>query len=276
MYFYHWFYLKSNFSGTSLLFSDFDFILFTLAIVFGAGTGFMINDYYDITIDRINHNKNKLASITKSQIWIIYTTLNFLCGSITLALLYKYNILQYFYIYPISTFALWFYSYRLKKVFLIGNLVVSALIASLVIFILPYIELEYINPEHSIHLQKLLLLTSLAFLLNLSREIIKDIEDRKGDKIGNCKTLPIVMGVNRTKQIIVFILGSTAIVFLSFLVWLETPTLKLTIFYLVFLFMILIIISYIKFAKTNRHFKAASNLLKILMALGIISVILWI
>lgn len=276
MVFYRWFYLIPNFSDSQLLFSNTDFVIIVFAIVMGAGSGFMINDLYDLDIDVKNHSKNKLGGISKAKVWWIYGIMNIICGWVTISFILKYNILEYSIIYPLSTFLLWFYSYRLKKQFLIGNLSISLLISGLVIFIFPYIELEKLNVLKSHHFIHLLFLSILAFLLNLSREIIKDIEDRKGDKAYLCKTLPIVLGVNRTKQIIVFILGTTALTFLFFLWMLKTSIESTFIFYSFFLVFITALICLIKFAKTNLHFHRASTLLKMVMLFGIISVILWI
>lgn len=276
MVFYRWFYLKRYFNPSDFLFSDTDFLIFVIAIVLGAGSGFMINDLYDVKIDSQNHSKNMLGNISPSILWWIYGGMNVICGTVTLHLVTKYQIEEYSWLYPVSTFLLWYYSFRLKRQFLIGNLTISVLIAGLVIFIFPYIELQHIQALDTRNYSHLLFLTSLAFLLNLSREIIKDVEDRKGDESYGCKTLVIVLGVNRTKQVIVFILGLTAFVFLFFLGWLKTPLAYTIIFYCFFLILITALICLIKFAKTNKHFHKASILLKIGMLLGIISVILWI
>ena len=276
MVFYRWFYLIPTFGSSQLLFSNTDFLIMTLAIVLGAGSGFMINDVYDADIDAKNHSKNQLGDVSKSMLWWIYGVMNIVCGIVTIILVLKYNIERYAVLYPISTFLLWFYSYRLKKQFLIGNLVISLLISGLVIFIFPFIELEHLGEESSKHSIHLLFLTVLAFLLNLLREIIKDIEDRKGDEAHGCKTLPIVLGVNRTKQIVVFLFGTTAFTFLYFLGHLEIEIGKAYLFYSFFLILISALICLVKFAKTNLHFHQASTLLKVVMVLGIISVILWI
>ncbi len=276
MVFYRWIYLIPHFKNSTLLFSNIDFLIFVFAIVLGAGSGFMINDVYDEKIDSKNHSKNQLIGASKTVLWSVYILMNIVCGMVTLYLTFKYKITEYAIIYPISTFLLWFYSYKLKRVFLIGNLTISVLISGLVIFIFPFIELQYLNVTSSIHLKHLLFLSVLAFLLNLSREIIKDIEDRKGDSEFGCKTLPIVLGVNRTKQIVVFILGTTAFTFLYFLGWMNISLDKAILFYGLFLFCITALIGLVKFAKTNLHFHKASRLLKMVMLLGIISVILWI
>ena len=276
MVFYRWFYLKPHLGGTQLLFSDVDFLIFVLAIVLGAGSGFMINDVYDQEIDAQNHSKNQLIGISKSVLWWMYGCMNLVCGAVTVYLVFKYGIDKYILIYPISTCLLWFYSYSLKRQFFLGNLTISVLIAGLVIFIFPFIELEYIHGLETRHFIHLLFLSVFAFLLNLIREIVKDIEDRKGDSAFGCKTLPIVLGVNRTKQIVVFLLGTTAFAFLFFLGWLQIDLERTYLFYSLFLLLISALICLVKFAKTNAHFHKASVLLKIVMLLGIISVILWI
>lgn len=276
MLFYRWFYLLEHFSESELLFTNSDFLMVTFAIALGAGSGFMINDLYDLSIDRINHSKSNFHRISKQKIWIIYWILNGICGVLTTYIVFKNNILHYAIIYPLSTWLLWYYSKALKRKLFIGNLTISMLISGLVIFIFPFIELKKMDLIPSFHFYHLLNLTSLAFLLNLSREIIKDIEDRKGDLIENCKTLPIVFGVNKTKQIVVFVLGLTTFIFLFFLLVLTSTQLITFTFYFIFLLIITTLICFIKFAKKKIHFTQASILLKTLMLIGIISVILWI
>ncbi len=74
---------------------------------------------------------------------------------------------------------------------------------------------------------------SFAFFMTLVREIIKDIEDLKGDNTFGCRTLPIILGIRKTKFIIYLILAifsATVIVLNHFY-----KALPLT-YYLVFLF----------------------------------------
>ncbi|MGB1293992.1 MAG: UbiA family prenyltransferase [Flavobacteriales bacterium] len=278
MLFYRWFYLLEHVDTlqSPLLFSNRDYMLFTFAIVIGAGSGFMINDFYDKDIDKINHSKNKLYSFSPKTIWTIYFTLNAICGLITLYLVWENNIWKYIFIYPTSTFLLWIYSKALKRTFFFGNLTISVLISGVVIFILPFIELEHLNLIDSRHFVHLLFLTVLSFLLNLSREILKDVEDRKGDAKGGCKTLPIVLGINRTKQIIVFLFGLTSFVFLFFLTQFSHSYIFIISIYFLFLLYTTTLICFVKFAKQNKHFKIAAQGLKLLMFLGITLVILWI
>jgi 4-hydroxybenzoate polyprenyltransferase len=95
-----------------------------------------------------------------------------------------------------AAFLLWLYSNRLKREPFIGNLSV-AFLTGLSVYLVAFFYQK----------SELLVLTYaiFAFFLNLIREIIKDIEDRPGDRKHGCRTLPIVIGFRKTKQVIFLI-----------------------------------------------------------------------
>jgi 4-hydroxybenzoate polyprenyltransferase len=99
---------------------------------------------------------------------------------------------------------LWGYSARFKRVALLGNASIAALTAALVV--LP--ELQLLTGHRAVWLYALA-----AFLLTVVREIVKDVEDMRGDAQHGCRTLPLVWGVARSKWVVgVFLLGLGALV----------------------------------------------------------------
>ncbi|MBX0292467.1 geranylgeranylglycerol-phosphate geranylgeranyltransferase [Hymenobacter sp. HSC-4F20] len=156
------------------------------ALSIGAA-GYIINDYYDVKIDAINRPNRlvvgrvvnrrhaMLAHLLLSGIGVaISGFLSPLLGMVNLG----------------SALLLWGYSVRFKKVALVGNLSIATLTAALVL--LPDLQARTGNTTVWGY-------ALAAFLLTVVREILKDVEDMRGDAQHNCRTLPIVWGVARTK-----------------------------------------------------------------------------
>jgi len=114
------------------------------------------------------------------------------------------------------------------------------------------------------------MLSFFAFFINLIREIIKDIEDVNGDYKLNMKTLPILIGRNRTKIIVLF-LTIFPIGLLSYIIIKYSTTYNAVTFYLLFfsLLPMLFTVLKIKSAKSIKNYKTISTYLKIIMLLGI-------
>lgn len=108
-----------------------------------------------------------------------------------------------------------------------------------------------------------------AFFMTLVREIIKDMEDLKGDNTFGCKTLPIVWGIRKTKAVVYFLLA----LFSSLVITLNAIYTQMPFYYfLVFLFAPLSIFLFVLVrADTKRDFYMLSQWCKVIMVLGIIS-----
>lgn len=201
------------------------FLCLVLATVLIAAAGYIINDYFDVKLDLLNKPKQLIIgkAISRREAMFLHTLLNIIGISLAIyvAFAIDHPLLVFFQI--ISAALLWFYSVNFKKQILIGNLIIAALTA-LVPFTAGYYEIvcmfdQMVGSENvlnsSIQTQNLgSLLFSIkyllywvvgysifAFLLTLIREIIKDCEDIEGDKAFDCKTLPIVYGINKAKNV---------------------------------------------------------------------------
>ncbi|MBC8082629.1 MAG: geranylgeranylglycerol-phosphate geranylgeranyltransferase [Hymenobacter sp.] len=174
---------------------DWRFGLLVLATLCVGAAGYVINDYYDVKIDAINRpgrlvvgrevNRRRamLAHLLLSGLGVgVAGLLSPLLGAVTLG----------------SAALLWGYSVRFKRVALVGNVSIATLTAALVL--LP--ELQLRTSTSSVWAYALA-----AFLLTMVREIVKDVEDMRGDAQHECRTLPIVWGVARTKWVVGFFLG---------------------------------------------------------------------
>ncbi|MDD5111377.1 MAG: geranylgeranylglycerol-phosphate geranylgeranyltransferase [Candidatus Altiarchaeota archaeon] len=151
--------------------------------------GNAINDYYDLDADRINRPKRPIPSgrITRKGALVVSTAL-FLAG-IILGWFININCLL---LAAANTIILVVYARHSKKALLTSNLMVSYLTAS--VFIYGALAVQPTENYNPLGAGLLGVLTASSFMMTLSREIIKDIEDVEGDRRMKAETLPIVMG----------------------------------------------------------------------------------
>jgi len=185
-------------------------LLIALAIMLIAAGGYVINDYFDVKIDRINRPDEVVVtrSISKQdamKLSLCLSCIGIACGLSAAVLLRSLTIGLIFVITP---GLLWFYSGSYKRLFLIGNITIALLagltpmmvaFANVAILQQRYAEiLPYTSLEHDLYAW-LGGFALFAFLLTWIREIIKDMQDQQGDREYECHTMPIVWGEKRTK-----------------------------------------------------------------------------
>jgi len=159
-----------------------------LVVALVAAGGYVINDIYDIEIDRINKPYRPLPSgeISIRKAFII-TWSTFIIGALFSAILGVYP----FILALVTIILLVFYAKKLKKEGIVGNFVV-ALTSALSAF---YGGLTYFNGNW---FYRVIIPTLFIFFFTLSREFIKGIEDVIGDKENGVKTLAVKLGITRT------------------------------------------------------------------------------
>ncbi|MEX0883804.1 MAG: geranylgeranylglycerol-phosphate geranylgeranyltransferase, partial [Cyclobacteriaceae bacterium] len=186
------FLVKTTQSGNPV-WQDYHLYLLIISTIILTASGYMINDYYDVKIDFINRPQEVVIGkgMKRRMVMILHTVMNVLGISLGILVDLKIGAINF-----IAAFLLWLYSNSLKRLPFIGNLTVATL-TGLSIWI---IGIYYQTSEMLIFTYAIF-----AFFINLIREIIKDIEDRNGDRKHGCKTLPIVLGFRKTKNIIFFI-----------------------------------------------------------------------
>ena len=105
--------------------------------------------------------------------------------------------------------------------------------------------------------------------MTLVREIIKDMEDLKGDNTFGCKTLPIIWGIRKTKWLIYFLLALLS----ALVILLNTTYTQMPFYY--FLFFLFVPLAFFIFwlvpADTKRDFYTLSQWCKVIMLLGVVS-----
>jgi 4-hydroxybenzoate polyprenyltransferase len=232
--------------------------LLVAATMCTAAAGYIINDYYDIKIDVLNKPARVVIGryITRRQALFAHTLLNMLALSMAFWLGKLVFTITF-----ISAFMLWLYSNRLKRQPLIGNITVAILTATAVM--LP-----------AIYYQKNLLLVGVfatfGFFISLIREVIKDMEDMYGDKQHGCLTLPIWVGIRKTKKIIYMI--QAVFVLLIFTLSIQIQN-RLFYFYILLALPYLFLIYRLYMADTRKDFTFLSSYCKWLMIAGIASMV---
>jgi 4-hydroxybenzoate polyprenyltransferase len=176
----------------------FDFCILVLITVLIAASGYVINDYYDTQIDRINQPKRWIAGNSWSLGLVnrVYFALVFIGGILAVVLAFRLGLLYYLILYPMAVLALWIYSYALKCKPLAGNLIVALFCAGVVMIVaLP----DWIQRSRDAINIEIWFYVVFAFVSTFYREIVKDLEDVTGDEKLGCRTFVVRYGMHAGK-----------------------------------------------------------------------------
>jgi 4-hydroxybenzoate polyprenyltransferase len=249
------------------------FLCLCIATVFVAAGGYIINDYLDIKLDLINKPEKVVVGQIISRRWTMFW--HFLLNGSAVLLGFYIGTKVCIAIFS-ATVLLWIYSVSLKRKFLIGNLLVSSLSAFVIIINFVY--------DTSLNIALIISYSFFAFILTLLREIIKDAEDIRGDGKFDCKTIPIILGIRKTKSILFYL------TFLFVIALFIYTTLYAASFPFIngmarggFIFYMLIavicplglMLYWIRTADTTADFSRLSSLAKFIMITGLLSMIFW-
>ncbi|TDI74384.1 MAG: prenyltransferase [Bacteroidetes bacterium] len=261
---------------------NFRFRLLVFATVCIAAAGNVINDIFDVNIDRINKPQQVIVGrrITEKSAYNFYIILNILGVGVGF---YLSNLLDHpglAAVFIVISALLYVYATQLKSMLLLGNILISLLVASslliLILFdIFPAIDTE-LKESQVLSSQAILMYAGFAFFINFIREIVKDLQDIDGDKNGGRKTLPIVLGRRRTVNV-VFVLGVIALLCVLLYTYFVLYNYQKVVLYFVFLVAAPILFFCIKAwnAENDKHFAVLSIILKVVMFTGICSIIFY-
>ena len=262
------------------------FLLLVVSTLFIAAAGNIINDYFDVKADRINKPNRLIINKSLKSRWaiVLHWIFNFIGFFMAIVLAIHFKSLWFVLIHLASINLLWFYSLFLKKKAVLGNLVIGFLTALIPILVIIYFQLskyksQIIPLENEVWYQDsayqlIWVLSIFAFFQNFAREILKDIQDMKGDEKIYVRSLPMIIGVNKTKLILCAILILSPIFYLltylsnQFLIigLTEITSLGLAIASILNL---VVIIRLISFSKENLIFEDA--IIKLAMLFGLIT-----
>lgn len=233
--------------------------LLSLSSALIAAAGYIINDYYDVKIDLINKPDRVIVGrVVKRRVAMMWH----IALSGTGILMGGYLSLTIGFFNLLSAGLLWLYSNQLKRMPLIGNLSV-ALLTGWAVYV--------VGVFYHTHNIMVLAFAGFAFAFTLIREVIKDIEDVKGDATFGCRTLPVVYGIRRTKMMvylfsIAFLLGMSVLAY-------QFVGQQLTIFCLGLVIPLSIISVMLYRADTIAQYNKLSTYCKLIMLVGIMSMV---
>jgi|WetSurMetagenome_2_1015567.scaffolds.fasta_scaffold07805_7 4-hydroxybenzoate polyprenyltransferase len=258
-------------------------ILVTVTILITIG-GYIINDYFDVKIDSVNKPDRLVIDklIPARSAILMHLIINGVATILGFYLAYRVGSVYFGLIFPFISVLLWFYSVRYKRMLLWGNLVV-AFLSSFVILVVWLYEFFYLRahpvdfanviPDLKAVTNIFLAYALFAFLVSLFREIVKDMEDWEGDEKYGCRTLPLVIGLEKTKWVAASIMVINMVLLGDGLFILNRMGQMLAFWYFLAIIEIPVVflIYFILKAKTKPEYHTASLLTKLLMLAGILS-----
>jgi 4-hydroxybenzoate polyprenyltransferase len=282
-------------SGVNTTLEKVDFFILVFSTILIAAAGNIINDYFDVKADKINRPERLIISkfIKPRYAIVSHWVLNGIAFTMAVYLSARYHTFWYVFVHLISINTLWFYSMYFKKKVIIGNFLVASLTG--LVPILCGIHFATIgslaDADHTVIADAPLWISALAkngififgmaffaFILNFSREIIKDIQDVEGDKKIHAKTFAIVYGTKKSFLLASLILGILPITLLTLYFTKAKFLISDFIFFVPLLLAICIssIIPFFYFKGIKKEdLKQIDKLLKLAMLLGIILPFYW-
>ncbi|SRR5690606_35225830 len=241
----------------------FDIHLFILVVAsaLSIASGYIINNFYDTEKDLINRPAKTMLDnyVSQRTKLSVYFVMNFM--AVILASYVSFRTVIFFSLY---IFFLWFYSHKLKKYPFIGNLTASVL--AIVPFFVVFVY--YKNFDHVIFVH-----ATFLFLILSLRELVKDLENLKGDFAQNYHTIPVEYGVKFTKQIATILVVLTLIP-ASILLFYGFEIGYMHYFFILSVFVLTAFLFFLWKSKSKLQFTLLHALLKLVIFAGVFSILL--
>jgi len=274
---FRYLFLKQSYVDLAL--TDFNYILLVIATVCIAAGGYVINNIMDQDTDEIAKPQNRVVGVSISETmaynWYIgLTIVGVGIGFYLSNVIYKPTFASMFIL--VATL-LYVYATSFKQIPVVGNIVVALLLSTSIIIIGLFDILPAIDVDNRFRMKEafdiLMHYAIFAFIINLIREIVKDLEDMDGDYQSGINTLPIAIGVQKTK-IIIGVLTVISIGILAYYVNSNLFELDYVVYYAMILIVGPLIYLGVKLinATSKKEFHHLSLVLKIILFFGILSV----
>lgn len=266
-------------SYVDLALTDFNYLLLVIATVCIAAGGYVINNIMDQDTDEIAKPQNRIVGVSISETiaynWYIgLTIIGVGIGFYLSNVIYKPTFASMFIL--VATL-LYMYATSFKQIPVLGNVVVAILLSAAIIIIGLFDILPAIDVDNRFRMKEafniLMHYAIFAFIINVIREIVKDMEDMDGDYHSGINTLPIAFGIQKTK----IVLGGLTIIAIALLAYYVNSNL-FELDYVVYYAMVFIVGPLIYFgvkliqAQTKKEFHHLSIVLKMVLFFGILSV----
>lgn len=262
--------------------STIGFTLLVLATVCLAAAGNIINDIYDVETDMVNKPEKVIIGkgVSEKLAYNLFFALNIIGIAIGFYISHSVGKSAFFTIFVLISIALYTYASYLKGTILFGNILISVLVGMSILIVGIFDLLPVIIPQNRdtqfTFFEIVLDYAVFAFLINLIREMIKDIQDVDGDHKAELKTLPIVLGRDRATKIsfIVSVIPIAAVIY--FVVTYLYQQQIIAIYFLVAVVAPMIYATIKIFgAEHRKQYKHISGIYKLVMLLGLLSLLLY-
>ncbi|GGI57694.1 geranylgeranylglycerol-phosphate geranylgeranyltransferase [Winogradskyella haliclonae] len=258
------------------------FILLVIATISIAAAGYIINDIEDVEADTINKPDSviigkQISEKSATNLFIILNIIGVVSGFLISRAVDKS---AFFVLFIITSGLLYLYSTYLKRITLIGNIVIAGLVSLSILLVGIFDLIPVISDSNkSSQLFFLSLIKDyaiFAFMINLLRELVKDIEDTDGDYKMNIQSMPILLGRSRATKL-VFILSLIPLMIIVFYLSNNLYKQPMAIGYVLILIVAPMIYSTIKLfnATHKKDYKHISTVLKLIMLTGVLSLLLF-
>ncbi|MEQ3655355.1 MAG: geranylgeranylglycerol-phosphate geranylgeranyltransferase [Dokdonia sp.] len=239
---------------------DPNLLMLVLASAAAIAGGYIINNFYDSEKDLINRPRKVMLDrlVSQNTKLSFYFVLNF--SSVIMASYVSFRAVVFFAIY---IFGIWLYSHKLKRITFVGNLVAALL--ALTPFFAIFVYYRNLDTVIFIH-------ASFLFLVVAMRELVKDLENLKGDLVQNYKTIPVVYGVKMSK---LMLSSLAALTLIPLLLLVTSYNLGKMYFYFYGSMLLLILFLFILWQSRQKwHYLLLHLLLKTIIVAGVISIVL--
>ncbi len=254
------------------------FFMLVMATVLTTAAGYVINDYFDRKVDRVNKPS---AVIVGKLVYPRHAMAYHLFFSIAATILgiwvsFRAHVLFLSLIFFMVNGLLWFYSITYKRQFLLGNFIV-AILAALVPFLVLLYELPLLAREYGSQVTpmiKYLMIWVLgfaffAFLVNLIREFVKDAEDLEGDRVYGKRTIAVVWGLPAARWISAALLLVAVLLLMAAWYFYIPDGITLAYFILFLIIPMLVTAGILLLKNSPGSFHQASLLLKFILVTGL-------
>ncbi|SHH68703.1 geranylgeranylglycerol-phosphate geranylgeranyltransferase [Winogradskyella jejuensis] len=268
--------------GFDTALTNLGFILLVFSTVCIAAAGYIINDIEDVEADKINKpNKviigKHISETNATYLFIALNVIGIIAGYFISNAVEKSNFVLLF---ILTSGLLYIYSTYLKKITLIGNLVVASLVSFSILLVGICDLVPAMNETNTVSQLFFLDLIKdyavFAFMLNLFRELVKDIEDIDGDYKIDVKSIPIILGRHRATKL-VFVLSLIPLLVIIFYLSNNLYQQPIALGYVLLFIVAPMLYCSIKIysAEHKKEFIHISTVLKLVMLMGILSLLLF-
>ena len=231
-----------------------------LATVGAIASGYIINNFYDQEKDLINRPQKSILDhmVSQKTKFSLYFVINILVLLFSSLISLRAGLFFAGYM-----FFIWFYSHKIKKQPVLGNLT-SALLS-----ITPFFAILLYFKNYNL---LIFVFGFYLFLILAIRELVKDLENIKGDLTLNYKTVPVIYGEKATKLMMSILIALNCLVSVLLVFYFELRLMHsffigATVYLILLLFMIWN-------AQRQQDYNRIHNFLKLLILAEVFSILL--